>query len=474
MMVVTLKVRNETLYTKVQNFTKATIELLEKIKTKEVMPMQQVVKYSFEKSRLSRSAEFKVDLSHFVFRHFKEISELSEFVNCAKYILNNPVTREAMGWVDKEGRPAKEVPLDLHYFHILYSFLLTYLNKVDKLSLEEEPFRKVYMKFEKYVYKSIISHMMTAPLQGFSGTVQEVDFGNRLKLRRISDSEKVAYLRMKEAPFGFSGGLGNLDVLGVQYTLETVYSHRKGTPINTSSCRDSFEDVMTTLRLYKSGQVDFNIIKMEAASWDPIGGTSFSSGFSRQGRFFRGSYELNESEKPDLLRLWRRIKSFKKKTGSLKRSKYLNIALRRFSFGIEEEDAENKMIDFFIAFEALCLPERDELTYRLSNRVAILLAEEDVDAEEIRKFMAKAYDLRSNIVHGKDVRPIKIDGKIFKLNDFVQTVEGYLRESLKSFIVLSQRYKNQQTILALLDRSLIDTKSKRKVRKMLKHTRKSA
>ena len=473
-MVVTLKVRNKTLYAKVQNFTEATIELLEKIKTKEEMPIQQTTKYTFEKDGLKTSAEFKVDLSLFISRHFKEISGLSEFVDCAKCILGNPVTRKAVGWVDKEGRPAKEVPLDLHYFHILYSFLLTYLDMVGKLSFVEESFREVYIEFERFIYKSIMPYKLAAPLQGFSGTVQEVDFGNKLKLQRISDSEKVAYLRMMEAPFGFSGGFGNLDILGVQYTLETVYSHRKGTPINISSYRNSFEDVITTLRLFKSGQVDFNVIKMEAASWNPMVGTSFSSGFKRQERIFRGSYELNESEKPDLLRLWRRIKSFKKKTSSSKRSKYLNIALRRFNFGIDEGDAENKMIDFLIAFEALCLPERDELTYRLSNRVAILLGKEDVDAEKTRKFMAKAYDLRSDIVHGKDVRPIKIEGRTIALNDFIQRVEGYLRESLKSFIVLSQGYRNQQRILALLDRSLIDIKSRRKLHKMLRHTRKSA
>ena len=137
----------------------------------------------------------------------------------------------------------------------------------------------------------------------------------------------------------------------------------------------------------------------------------------------------------------------------------------------EESDAENKMIDFLIAFEALCLPERDELTYRLANRVAILLGKEDAEAERTRKFMAKAYDLRSDIVHGKDVRPIKIEGKTIELNNFVQRVEGYLRESLKSFIALSKRYRNQQRVLALLDKSLIDMKSRRKLHKMLRHAR---
>lgn len=328
---ITLKVRNKTLYAKIQKFTVAAIKLLKKIEAKEEMPRRQITKYSFEDNGFGIDTEFKVDFSLFVFMHDKEIDELSEFVECAKYIMDNPVTRKAIGWVDKEGRPAKEVPLRLTYFRILYSLLLTYLNKVNKLSFVEELFREVYREFEKYVYSSIELYKLTAPLQGFSGTVKEVDFGKTLKLRRISNSEKVAYLRMMELHLGFPSSLGSLDITRVDYTLETVYSHRKGTPINTSSCIDSFEDVITALRLFKSGRVDFSVAKREAVSWNPMAGTSYSSGFTRQGRMFLGSYKLNESEKPDLLRLWKKIRSFKKTTS--KTSNYINIALKRFNFG---------------------------------------------------------------------------------------------------------------------------------------------
>lgn len=454
---------------KVQKFIKATVELLEKIKAKEELPKQRITKYSFKKNGFEIDEEYKVDFDLFVFRHFEEINGLSEFADCAKYILDNPVTRVAMGWVDKEGRPAKDIPLDFHYFFILSSLLRTYLNKVEKLSFMEESFRDVYVEFEKYIYKSILLYKLTAPLRGLSGTIGEVDFGNKLRLRRISDSEKVAYMRMMERPFGFSSGLGTMDIADIRYTLETVYPHRKDTPMSTSSFRASFEDVITALRLFKSGRVDFNVIKTEATSWHPIGGASYGSGFSRQGRTFRGSYELNESEKSDLLRLWRIIRSFRKKTGSFRSGKYLNIALRRFNFGIEESDAENKMIDFLIAFEALYLPESGgELTYRLSNRVAIMLGKKDAKTEKIREFMTTAYNLRSKIVHGKDVRPIKIEKMTIKIKDFAQRVEEYLRESLKSFLILSKTYRKQESIMALLDRSLFDIKSRRKLQRMLR------
>jgi len=129
--VATLKVRNKTLYAKVQKFLMAAIRLLKKIEAKERLPIRQSREYSFEKTGLSMREEFKVDISLFVFKHFKELDELSEFVDCAEYILKNPVTRKAMGWKDKDGQPAKKIPLNIDYFRILYSLLLTYLKKFD-------------------------------------------------------------------------------------------------------------------------------------------------------------------------------------------------------------------------------------------------------------------------------------------------------------------------------------------------------
>jgi len=338
------------------------------------------------------------------------------------------------------------------------------------LSFEDESFREVYIKFESYIYKSILPYKITAPLQGFSGTISEINFGNNLKLRRILDSERVSYLRMMDIPLGFPTIFSNLGITLLKYKLETVYFHQKETPLNTSSCRNSFEDIITTLRLFKSGRVDFSVIKREATTWTLQGGAGYSSGFSRQGRIFPDSYKLNESEKVKLLRLWKRFKRYKKKTGSSKSGKYINIALKRFNFGMEESDVEDKTIDFLIAFEALFLPDRKgELTYRLSNRVAILLGKDDADTEKIRKFMTKAYDLRSDIVHGKDVRPIKIEEKTVPLDKFVQKVEEYLRKSLKSFIALSRTHRKQQSIMALLDKSLLNIKSRRKLRSLVTH-----
>jgi len=462
-----LKIRNKTLYSKVKNFVFSAIKLLKKLASKEALPVQQITRYSFKKNiGYSKDEELEVDFFLFIFRHMDEIDKLPDFKECAKYILKNPVTRRATGWRTKDGQPAKDLPLKLDCFRILYSLLGIYLKRVRKFSFVESEFKETYMEFEKYGYKSIVSYRLTAPLQGLSGSIGEVNFGNTLKLRRILDSEKAAYLQAVTEPFGIPSSFGFLDITEVEYTLETIYSHRKDTAINTSSCRKGFEDIVTTLRLFKSGRFGFDVIKTETTSWAPHAHTSYGWGPSRQDLILRGFYDLDKSEKPGLLRLWRRFKSFKKAAGSSQDGKHISLALKRFNFGVEESDAENRIIDFFVAFEALCLPERDELTYRLSNRVAIMLGKNDEEADSIREFMTKAYRLRSEIVHGGEVKPITIKGETVNVNDTAQRIEKYLRETLKFVLVLSKKYKKRERIMALLDKSLIDTKIRRQLRKL--------
>ena len=75
--------------------------------------------------------------------------------------------------------------------------------------------------------------------------------------------------------------------------------------------------------------------------------------------------------------------------------------------------------------------------------------------------MITAYNIRSSIVHGDEVKPIAIEGETIRLNEFAERVEEHLRKTLKKFLVLSKKYKKQEQILSLLDRSLINAKLQR-------------
>ena len=153
----------------------------------------------------------------------------------------------------------------------------------------------------------------------------------------------------------------------------------------------------------------------------------------------------------------------------MKISTYLDIALRRFNLGVEDPNIEDKFIDFMISLEALFMGGTAELTYKFSNRVAVLLGETDVEKEDIKTFMVKAYNVRSSTVHGEKVRPVCINEQNIPLETMVEKIEEIVRKSILCFIKLSKTYKDKDAVLKELDRSLLNRAAWQKLRR-IKHT----
>ncbi len=453
--------RNKTLQMKIMKLTKAVIGLINNDMKNRQYPQRWYEKFKFTESGFKTFSELKIDFGLMLVDFRDEILQLSEFIECAKYMVKNPVIKGSYKVVDKDGNPVEKVPLSIVLSITLSPFLLAYFNIVNSVTFNEKIFRDTYLRFEKPLYSKIDQFNLTSPLENFSSSINEIDLGKGIRIRRISDAEKSDYLRHLSMGIGHSPL--SVAVSNINHVLETTYYHRKGTSINTSDCRRSFEDVITALRLFKSGVVDFNVLRCKPMFWKPPFGISYGA----HGAYIspRGpKYILNEWEVKPFKRFWKRYR----KRSKTKSNKYLDVALRRFNLGIEETDFEDKMIDYLISFEALYLQERRELTYRLSNRVAILLGKEEKETEEIKQTIKKAYDLRSVIVHGKDFRPIKIEGKTIQTRDFAFIIENYLRKSIRLFIELSKNYKKQEAIIKELDKSLLNTKIRKKLHRLTK------
>ena len=81
------------------------------------------------------------------------------------------------------------------------------------------------------------------------------------------------------------------------------------------------------------------------------------------------------------------------------------------------EVPEDKYLQFAVALECLVLPERgDELSYRLSHRVARALGSTPETRVEIAKEVKDLYKLRSNIVHDGHLEIS--EGDVYMIQDF--------------------------------------------------------
>lgn len=191
-------------------------------------------------------------------------------------------------------------------------------------------------------------------------------------------------------------------------------------------------NIVLALRLLKKGYVFggfvFYILVSEKRpyswqewSWDevqPLGPWGFK-------------YTLNFEEIPTLKKIIKTLQStdFSKRKG-------LRLACSRFQRAYEEGDPEDQLVDLMIAFEALFL-KGEKATSQRGQTIAIacstLLGKNEEEREEIRSFLTKAYAIRNCIVHGAEYKKPYVKEE-FEMEDFVSTIENYLRASIKKLL----------------------------------------
>jgi len=132
-----------------------------------------------------------------------------------------------------------------------------------------------------------------------------------------------------------------------------------------------------------------------------------------------------------------------------KGNEYLKIAIEYLRRARDADSPALIILDCISALEALFSTknEKQEISYRLSNRVATLLADNKNERNILRNEIRNYYNLRSKLVHGSvvDVEP----------NAFGNLVI-YVSESTARFLALAQKYENQDKIIDMIDEAMID------------------
>ena len=148
-------------------------------------------------------------------------------------------------------------------------------------------------------------------------------------------------------------------------------------------------------------------------------------------------YKLSNSGRDDFIDFVGKIENVLSEALRKEGSDFLDFALRYYNFAKERETNEDKLIDYMIVFEALYLKENIELEYRLSNRVAALLGEDEQKRREISSNIKDLYNLRSNLVHGslfeykirqEEVDKIAESQSSFRKDDITKFRRNYFKD----------------------------------------------
>ncbi len=304
----------------------------------------------------------------------------------------------------------------------LLSFLRSFYFKNAEFSLDI--FNQAYLSFEELFYSEKLQFIDSTALYNFQYEEAEIDLSDGIVI-------KTKVVSLSEPDYDFEGGYANFSKSSyiIQRKYETAKIIKSGVPsepeeplaipgedeLNISS--DIFDRVISALRILKSsGVYRDHRINSEMETFHPHGGiTTIGSWF--ENIVIGEKCVLVKSEIEELSDIYQFI--------TKEKDTRFNIAMRRLSLGMERRNIEDKLIDYMIGLESLYLPNgNDELTFRLSMRVAFLLGDQD-HRKEIFDFIKKMYATRSKIVHGN---------KHGLTNDDIIKIEGFLRDSIKFWI----------------------------------------
>lgn len=407
------------LFAKIQEFVVSGSRLLYSfIEKGEKIPHTITEKYKVENSGSWSMTHVRQPLIiDLILRHEKDLSNLPEFKDCVSLMQAEPqVSKHLDKLIGLEGGP--------RFRRTIWDFLRYFLSPMFEKYLQESKFdqqllKRLYSDFEDFVCSDQIAVRDSAYLDNFASDVDIIDVEKELDIRKLTNEELERLLQASKwgAPSAF------FHVKPPKYVIETAYTKRKVVgehiePQPSDSAKRLYQ-LVTALRLFKSGVVGFNEITTTAETPFLWGYTKFN--IARK-TFIGQKYILNKTEAIQFKDFWKRFSIF-----STSKPKRLAIAIRRFENAYERTNLQDKLIDFMIAYEALVFKqgETGEFRHKLSTRVSKLLSKTYEERKRIAKEITKFYDKRSRIVHGEEVKLPR---------GFVEKVENYLRGSIKTLI----------------------------------------
>ena len=281
----------------------------------------------------------------------------------------------------------------LHWLLNLYvlPLLIDYIGQDLTTDWDEARAVEAYDPLEAFLRAETLTWLLVAPLSGAAGTDFNFNFREDLRLRLLTPAEIDSLWQSGE----FGGIIDRNLVMRLKFCLEYRATIPKHSQPDQRAAREAINDVVTSLRLVGADRVAAPHLltrTVERTFGLGFGGTMTSS----HERAPLGNSEIDAD-------VCAQARSVAGRLTAARKSPTISLALRRFDFASQRLRVEDRLIDAWIALEALFLPgERDELRYRVSLRMAYFLSADPVERRTMFQQVRRSYDARSAIVHGHE------------------------------------------------------------------------
>jgi hypothetical protein len=366
-----------------------------------------------------------------------------------------------------------ELPLFIERFgadagdRIALQFVYQYLVGLEEAVFDEARFATVYASLNAEIADPDWTYVHLANLRHFTSNDPLIDFGDGLTIRHRDFDELHRQLgwgdwELQQLTDDWMAGFGSSE--HIVYVEEKVPKTPENLILSgTATGPGRVARLLQALWLYKVGDVQIGKLFAErAARFVRIGGLTTHGG-GPVSTAFGTAYNFAASEAPEVRHLLDQLQNLEKNASV---PGNVALALRRFSaiYGRGTGQREDRILDAITALEAL-LGSEDELTFKLSYRVASILAADDDERVELFASLKGFYRTRSRIVHGlvlraKDLELVQDDTP---LRDVARRLlRGGLNLVDEDDFLLVPKYVNEE-----LDKVLLHEGKRQKLREAM-------
>jgi hypothetical protein len=382
-----------------------------------------------------------------------ELKELAEYKNCLEILKSDPVLKKELDVLagPPGGIRSRTPTADGLMWRVLELGLPAGRSNFDPKYFEDQ-----YAGLEEAYYSSDLVYQAIAPLHGLliTGSAQLAD---DLDISVLTTEELGPPNAPRRTSVTSDHWTERLCAVRARYFLPKVVGEDKPvTPEDWEKDRskqldvnDRIEEVVNALRLCEIENVYTPAIIHKTSKW------AFGHDRSFPGRFqpeISYSREVDENWLKSFVAFWKIVQSPR-----VKDRKFLNVAIRRFGYAHERHRTDDKIVDLLIAAEALFFNDFKEgsyigeIKYRLSLRAALFLASDTEIQRTIFRWMKAAYDVRSNVAHGRKWKskhlPKYADGTTATHEQFVWQIQEYLRLAIVKAIHLASEANSSEALV---------------------------
>lgn len=420
--------------------------LQESVKTGICIPTREVFEVTPYSRGFTKKKREKFDLYRLVAH---KIWDLDEYKQCSETFDKN----ELLG---SQG---------ISSFLVLSSFIADYLDNIDIESIvfDQRCFDSLFDEYRNALLSFTYETVYICPLLGFESEIDSLKLDENLTLRKITVDELNEIGNL--IPLFNYGNFLRVELMNVKYVIEQRVVQIKKS-IQKSDI-DLISTAVFTLRLLKNGKfLVNNRLYKSLLPWEIKNPQVYGDGNYHNSSFTHNKYLLSKNDVDDLKKYYllsKRVQYLQSKN----EYKQLFRAIEWFKRYHNESNTEHQFIFLMLLMEALC-SDAVETQYRLSNRVSLIIGNDDKDRTFIIKSITEKketekglYSIRSAIMHGG---AIELDTNFYNR---LKQAENYSRRLLQKSILISLNKYGTQDARTLIDNALVSETKRKELFKAL-------